>query len=191
MSSTAAPLTSLGKEISFADGSTARLRYSLGAMALLEQRHGSIDGLMKSFQAIGGTAEDGTPTGPAIGPLLEMIGAGLTGSGFTPHITERLVTVREETPDGRKTSRDTREITGVRYVRQSDRTELGHLLDFSALDHLVSALTAAFEEAFPTQGATLAAAAAPVVDVPSTFLGTNSSISGQSSSADQTTPSGP
>lgn len=189
----AAPLTSLGREITLADGTTARLRYGLGALALLEQRYGSIQGLMDTFQGLGGNGDTETLTTPAIGPLLEMIGAGLTGSGFVPHVTERITTVREETPDGRKTSRDVREVTGVRYVRASDRAELGQLLDFSGLDELMTALNGAFEEAFPTQGAAMATAGAPVTDVtlPETFHGTSSTISAPSPSGAPTTPSGP
>ncbi|PVE04663.1 hypothetical protein [Streptomyces scopuliridis] len=183
---TAAPLTSLGREITFADGTTARLRYSLGSIALLEQRHGGIDGVLSVFEKIDGQSG---MTGVIIGPMLELVGAGLTGSGgFVPHITERVTTVREETPDGRKTSRDVREITAVRYVRQKDRAELGDLLDFRDFEGLVDAMTAAFAEAFP-QGEAEAPAGAPVTEVtiPDTFRGTNSSTS-EPSPLDAPTP---
>ncbi|MER6103623.1 hypothetical protein ABT115_15195 [Streptomyces sp. NPDC001832] len=186
---TAAPLTALGREITFVDGTTGRLRYSLGALALLEQRHGGIDGILSVFEKIDGKGSG--LSGVVIGPMLELIGAGLTGSGgFVPHITERVVTVREETPDGRKTSRDVREVTAVRYVRQSDRRELGDLLDFNGFDQLVDAMTEAFAEAFP-QGEE-EAPAGPVIDVelPDTFRGTSSTTSAPSPSDAPTTPSG-
>ncbi|MEU0157932.1 hypothetical protein ABZ154_03565 [Streptomyces sp. NPDC006261] len=183
-----APLTSLGRTVTFTDGTTAQLRYSLGALALLEQRHGGIDGVLKTFEGIDG--KDGL-SGVIIGPMLELIGAGLTGSGgFVPHFTERVSTVREETPDGRKTSRDVREVTAVRYVRASDRRELGDLLDFNTFDQLTDAMTAAFAEAFP-QGEE-AAPAGPYTDVtlPETFRGTSSTTSAPSASAAPMTPSG-
>lgn len=185
---TAAPLTSLGREITFVDGSTARIRYSLGAMALLEQRHGGIDGILSVFEKVD---TKGGMSGVVIGPMLEIIGAGLTGSGgFVPHITERVSTVREETPDGRKTSRDVREVTAVRYVRQSDRAELGDLLDFSGFDDLVSAMTAAFEEAFPQGEAPAPAGAVTTVELPDTFRGTSSTTSAPSPSTAPTPLSG-
>ncbi|MFC9752981.1 hypothetical protein [Streptomyces sp. NPDC056921] len=186
---TAAPLTALGRQITFVDGTTARLRYSLGALALLEQRHGGIDAILGVFEKIDGK---GGLSGVVIGPMLELIGAGLTGSGgFVPHITERVTTVREETPDGRKTSRDVREVTAVRYVRQSDRRELGDLLDFNGFDQLVDAMTAAFAEAFP-QGEAEAPAGAPVttVELPDAFRGTSSTTSAPSLSTAPTPLSG-
>ncbi|MGW6598504.1 hypothetical protein [Streptomyces sp. NPDC055036] len=187
---TAAPLTALGHEITFADGTTSRLRYSLGSIALLEQRHGGIDGILSVFEKVDGA---GSMSGIVIGPMLELIGAGLTGSGgFVPHITERVTTVREESPDGRKTSRDVREITAVRYVRQADRADLGDLLDFRDFDGLVDAMNSAFAEAFPQGEAE--APAGPTVDVPltvpDTFRGTSSTTSAPSPSAAPMTPSG-
>lgn len=187
---TAATLTSLGKEVRFADGTTANLRYSLGSLALLEQRYGGIDGIVGIFQNLDGKSMSGV----MIGPLLELIGAGLTGSGgFVPHFTEKVSTERTEHPDGRKTSRDVREVTAVRYVRARDRAELGDLLDFSDFEHLVDALGQAFEEAFPKGEAT--APPGPVTDVelptiPDTFLGTSSITSAPSPSDVQTSPSG-
>ncbi|MET8841446.1 hypothetical protein ABZW67_15300 [Streptomyces rubiginosohelvolus] len=184
-----APLTALGRTVEFADGTTAQLRYSLGALALLEQRHGGIDGVLKTFEGIDGTD---SLSGVVIGPMLELIGAGLTGSGgFVPHFTERVATVREETPDGRKTSKDVREVTAVRYVRASDRRELGDLLDLRNFDKLVEAMTGAFAEAFP-QGEAEAPAGAAVTDVtlPDTFRGTSSTTSAPSPSAAVTAPSG-
>lgn len=187
MSSTAAPLTSLGREITFADGTTGRLRYSLGAVALLERRFGSIDGILARFTAIDGAGM----SGEIVGPLIEMIGAGLTGSGgFVPHITERMTTVREETPDGRKTSKEVREVTGVRYVRQADRAELGDLLDFKDFDALVTAMTSAFEEAFPQGEAPAPVGAVETVTLPDTFRGTSSTTSAPSPSDAPTAPSG-
>ncbi|MEU3700989.1 hypothetical protein AB0E82_02050 [Streptomyces anulatus] len=183
-----APLTALGRTVTFADGTTAQLRYSLGALALLEQRHGGIDGVLRTFETIDGTD---SLSGVVIGPMLELIGAGLTGSGgFVPHFTERMTTVREETPDGKKTSRDVREVTAVRYVRASDRKELGDLLDLKGFDQLVEAMTGAFAEAFP-QGEE-AAPAGPITDVtlPDTFRGTSSTTSAPSPSDAQTQPSG-
>ncbi|MEV7895320.1 hypothetical protein [Streptomyces cyaneofuscatus] len=183
-----APLTGLGRTVQFTDGTTAQLRYSLGALALLEQRHGGIDGVLSVFEKIDGKGMSGV----IIGPMLELIGAGLTGSGgFVPHMTERVSTVREETPDGRKTSRDVREVTAVRYVRASDRRELGDLLDFSTFEQLTDAMTQAFAEAFP-QGEEEAPAGAVVTDValPDTFRGTSSITSAPSDSAAQMTPSG-
>ncbi|WP_228181348.1 hypothetical protein [Streptomyces anulatus] len=185
-----APLTALGRTLTFADGTTAQLRYSLGALALLEQRHGGIDGVLRTFEQIDGTD---SLSGVVIGPMLELIGAGLTGSGgFVPHFTERMTTVREETPDGKKTSRDVREVTAVRYVRASDRKELGDLLDLKGFDQLVEAMTQAFAEAFP-QGEE-AAPAGPITDVeltvPDTFRGTSSTTSAPSPSDVQTQPSG-
>ncbi|MYX16852.1 hypothetical protein GTY67_26245 [Streptomyces sp. SID8374] len=186
--SSPAPLTSLGRTVTFTDGTTAQLRYSLGALALLEQRHGGIDGVLSVFEQIDGK---GGMSGVIIGPMLELIGAGLTGSGgFVPHMTERVSTVREETPDGRKTSRDVREVTAVRYVRASDRRELGDLLDFSTFEQLTNAMTAAFAEAFPQGEAE--APTGPYTDValPDTFRGTSSTTSAPSPSAAQMTPSG-
>lgn len=187
---TAAPLTALGKEIAFADGSTARLRYSLGSIALLEERHGGIDGVLDVFGNMDGKT---ALSGVMIGPLIELIGAGLTGSGgFVQHITQRMTTVREETPDGRKTSRDVQEITGVRYVRQKDRAELGDLLDFKDFASLVETMAAAFAEAFPTGEAE--APAGPYTDheliVPDTFRGTSSTTSAPSPSDGLTSLSG-
>lgn len=187
--SSPAPLTSLGRTVQFTDGTTAQLRYSLGALALLEQRHGGIDGVLSVFEKIDGK---GGMSGVIIGPMLELIGAGLTGSGgFVPHMTERVSTVREETPDGRKTSRDVREVTAVRYVRATDRRELGDLLDFSTFEQLTDAMTAAFAEAFP-QGEEEAPAGAVVTDVtlPDTFRGTSSTTSAPSPSTALMTPSG-
>ncbi|MET9701678.1 hypothetical protein [Streptomyces griseus] len=184
-----APLTALGRTVEFADGTTAQLRYSLGALALLEQRHGGIDGVLRTFEEVDGTD---SLSGVVIGPMLELIGAGLTGSGgFVPHFTERVTPVREETPDGRKTTRDVREITAVRYVRASDRRELGDLLDLRNFDKLVEAMTGAFAEAFP-QGEEAAPAGATVTEVtlPDTFRGTSSTTSAPSPSAAQTQPSG-
>ncbi|MEE1738828.1 hypothetical protein PUR49_20280 [Streptomyces sp. BE147] len=185
---TAAPLTALGRTITFTDGTTAQLRFSLGSLALLEQRHGGIDGILGVFEKIDGK---GGLSGVIIGPMLELIGAGLTGSGgFVPHMTERVSTVREETPDGRKTSRDVREVTAVRYVRATDRRELGDLLDFANFDHLVEAMTAAFAEAFPQGEAPAPAGAVTTVEPPETFRGTSSITSAPSPSTAQTQPSG-
>ncbi|MFJ3590141.1 hypothetical protein ACIQUY_31975 [Streptomyces sp. NPDC090231] len=187
---TAAPLTALGKEVHFADGSTARVRYSLASLATLEDRYGSIDGILGAFGDI-----ESSSTGmdrPMIGSLLEILGAGLLGSGFVQHRTERTVTERTEHPDGRKTSRDVREVTGIRYVRQSDRQELGHLLDLAQLEPAIEALSEAFAEAFPQGEAP--APAGPITDVeltiPATFLGTSSTTSAPSPSAAPTPPSG-
>ncbi|MGQ4351988.1 hypothetical protein [Streptomyces drozdowiczii] len=172
MTSTAAPLTALGKEITFCDGTTARVRYSLASLATLEDRYGSIDGILGAF----GDIENSTGMDrPMIGSLLEILGAGLIGDGFVQHRTERTVTERTEHPDGRKTSRDVREVTGIRYVRQADRTELGHLLDLAQLDPAIAALSAAFEEAFPQgEGEAPAGPITDVVTVPATFLGATS-----------------
>jgi hypothetical protein len=182
-------LAALGREIHFADGTTARLRYSLGSLALLEQRHGGIDNVLKAFEALDGKGLSGV----VIGPMIELIGAGLTGSGgFVPHITERVTTVREETPDGRKTSRDVREVTAVRYVRQSDRAELGDLLDFTHFEDVITAMSQAFAEAFP-QGEAMAPSG-PYTDVPltvpNTFRGPSSTTSAPSPSAAATPLSG-
>ncbi|MFJ6319708.1 hypothetical protein ACIQJW_26860 [Streptomyces californicus] len=189
MTTSPAPLTALGRTVEFADGTTAQLRYSLGAIALLEQRYGGIDGVLNIFEKLDG----GGRSGVVIGPMLELIGAGLTGSGgFVPHMTERVSTVREETPDGRKTSRDVREVTAVRYVRASDRRELGDLLDFTHFEQLTEAMTLAFAEAFPQGEAE--APAGPYTDVeltvPDTFRGTSSTTSAPSPSDAPTKPSG-
>jgi hypothetical protein len=184
---TATPLTALGQEIRFADGTTGRLRFSLGSMALLEQRYGGLGGIIGMFENLDGEALNSV----IVGPLIEVIGAGLTGSGgFVPHVTERVTTVREETPDGRKTSRDVREVTAVRYVRQKDRAELGDLLDFRDINSLIDAFQAAFAEAFP-QGEGMAPAG-PYTDVtlPDTFRGTSSTTSAPSPSTAATPPSG-
>lgn len=177
---TAAPLTALGKEVSFSDGTTARVRYSLASLATLEDRYGSIDGILNAFGDITPGSSSGMDR-PMIGSLLEILGAGLLGSGFVQHRTERTVTERTEHPDGRKTSRDVREITGIRYVRQSDRMELGHLMDLAQLEPAIDALSAAFAEAFP-QGEEGAPAGAVVTDValPDTFRGTSSTTSAPS-----------
>ncbi|MGP3752207.1 hypothetical protein [Streptomyces sp. IBSNAI001] len=187
---TAAPLTSLGKEIAFSDGTTARVRYSLASLATLEDRYGSIDGILSAFGDI-----ENTGTGidrPMIGSLLEILGAGLLGAGFVQHRTERTVTERTEHADGRKTSRDVREVTGIRYVRQADRMELGHLLDLAQLEPAIDALSAAFAEAFPQGEAQ--APAGPITDVeltvPDTFRGTSSTTSAPSPSTAPMTPSG-
>lgn len=187
---TAAPLTALGKDVQFADGTQARVRYSLASLATLEERYGSIDGILGAF---GDISDTGTGMDrPMIGSLLEILGAGLLGSGFVQHRTERTVTERTEHPDGRKTARDVREITGIRYVRQADRMELGHLLDLAQLEPAIEALSAAFEEAFPTGGAT--APAGPITDleltVPATFRGASSTTSAPSPSAAPTQRSG-
>ncbi|MFJ4918144.1 hypothetical protein [Streptomyces sp. NPDC088726] len=185
---TAAPLTALGKEVRFADGSTARVRYSLASLATLEDRYGSIDGILGAF---GDISDTGTGMDrPMIGSLLEILGAGLLGSGFVQHRTERTVTERTEHPDGRKTSRDVREVTGTRYVRQSDRQELGHLLDLAQLEPAIGALSEAFAEAFPQGEAP--APAGPITDltIPDTFRGTSSTTSAPSPSAAPMTPSG-
>lgn len=186
---TAAPLTALGKPVTFADGTSAHVRYSLASLATLEERYGSIDGILSAFGDISDT------TGmdrPMIGSLLEILGAGLLGSGFVQHRTERTVTERTEHPDGRKTARDVREVTGIRYVRQADRQELGHLLDLAQLEPAIEALSAAFEEAFPQGGAP--APAGPITDVPltvpATFRGTSSTTSAPSPSAAPTSLSG-
>lgn len=187
---TAAPLTALGKDVTFSDGSTARVRYSLASLATLEERYGSVDGILGAFGDISGPG-----TGmdrPMIGSLLEILGAGLLGSGFVQHRTERTVTERTEHADGRKTSRDVREVTGIRYVRQSDRMELGHLLDLAQLEPAIDALSAAFAEAFPSGEAE--APAGPITDVeltvPDTFRGTSFSTSAPSPSTEATTTSG-
>jgi hypothetical protein len=182
-------LTALGKEITFADGTTARVRYDLASIAALEDRYGSIDGILAAFADID---QAGAASRPMIGTLLELLGTGLLGAGFVQHRTERTVTERTEHPDGRKTSRDIREITGVRYVRQKDRVELGHLLDFAQLEDAITALTDAFAEAFP-QGEALAPAG-PYTDVeltiPNTFRGPSSTTSAPSPSAAATPLSG-
>lgn len=190
MTTAAAPLTALGKAVQFSDGTSAHVRYDLASLATLEDRYGSIDGLLNAF---GDISDSGTGMDrPMIGSLLEILGAGLLGSGFVQHRTERTITERTEHPDGRKTSRDVREITGIRYVRQADRRELGHLLNLAQLTPAIEALSAAFEEAFPTGGAP--APAGPITDVeltiPATFLGTSSTTSAPSPSAEPTPLSG-
>ena len=185
---TAAPLTSLGKDITFADGTSARIRYSLASLATLEDRYGSIDGILKAFEDIDGSAA-GTGR-PMIGSLLEILGAGLLGSGFVQHRTERTVTERTEHADGRKTSRDVREVTGIRYVRQSDRMELGHLLDLAQLEPAIEALSAAFTEAFPQGEAQAPVGPITDVELPDTFRGTSSTTSAPSPSTAAMTPSG-
>ncbi|WP_327333719.1 hypothetical protein [Streptomyces anulatus] len=184
-----APLLARGRSVTFTDGTVAQLRYSLGALALLEQRHGGIDNVLLTFEKLDG---EGGLSGVIIGPMLELIGAGLTGSGgFVPHFTERVSTERTEHPDGRKTSKDVREVTAVRYVRATDRRELGDLLDLRDFDQLVEAMTQAFAEAFP-QGEEAAPAGAVVTDValPDTFRGTSSTTSAPSPSDAPMTPSG-
>jgi len=186
---TPAPLTARGRTVEFSDGSTATVRYSLASLATLEERYGSIDGILAAFGDI-----ESSSTGmdrPIMGSLLEILGAGLLGSGFVQHRTERTVTERTEHPDGRKTSRDVREVTGIRYVRQADRMELGHLLDLAQLEPAIDALSNAFAEAFP-QGEAPAPAGAVVTDVtlPDTFRGTSSTTSAPSPLAAQMTPSG-
>lgn len=73
-----APLLARGRSVTFTDGTVAQLRYSLGALALLEQRHGGIDNVLLTFEKLDG---EGGLSGVIIGPMLELIGAGLTGSG--------------------------------------------------------------------------------------------------------------
>jgi len=183
-----APLTARGRTVEFADGTTATVRYSLASLATLEERYGSIDGILTAFGDI-----ESSSTGmdrPIMGSLLEILGAGLLGSGFVQHRTERTVTERTEHPDGRKTSRDVREVTGIRYVRQADRVELGHLLDLAQLEPAIDALSNAFAEAFPQGEAQ--APVGPITDVtlPDTFRGTSSITSAPSPSAAPMTPSG-
>ncbi|MEV6081108.1 hypothetical protein AB0L80_39360 [Streptomyces sp. NPDC052069] len=182
-----APLTARGRDIDFSDGTSATVRYSLASLATLEERYGSIDGILGAFGDI--TPGSGMDR-PMIGSLLEILGAGLLDSGFVQHRTERTVTERTEHPDGRKTSRDVREITGIRYVRQADRRELGHLMDLRQLEPAIDALNAAFEEAFPQGEAEAAGAAVTDVTLPETFRGTSSTTSEPSPSTAQMQPSG-
>lgn len=163
-------LAALGRTVTFVDGSTAQLRYSMRALILLESRFGSMAGLQSAL----GDIEQ--MDGPMLGPLLDIIGAGLCDAGFVPHVRERVVSVRTTTPDGKTVTRDEREVTSVTYVRQSDRVELGTLLDPASVEALSELMGEALAEAMPAgeaQAPTLGAAPT----VPESFRGPTSTTS--------------
>lgn len=176
-------LAALGRTVTFVDGSTAQLRYSMRALILLESRFGSMAGLQ---DALGDIEQMDRPM---LAPLLDIIGAGLCDAGFVPHVRERVVTVRTTTPDGRTVARDEREVTSVTYVRQSDRVELGTLLDPASVEALSELMGAALAEAMPAGEAPAPTlGAAPVM--PESFRGPTSTTSPLSPSVAMTLASG-
>ncbi len=132
-----------GRMIPLSDGTTAHLRYSLRSLALLESRFGSMTGLTDALSDV----ETGDK--PVLASILDIVGAGLIGSGWVPHARERIVPTRTTYPDGRVVARDERETVDVTYVRQADKRELGDLLEMRDLEKVAALMGEALAEAMP------------------------------------------
>lgn len=180
-------LAALGHEVRLLDDSRPRIRYSLRSMHLLEQRFGSLAAAIEAFEALDG--EDAM-RGPAVGTILDVLGAGLVDSGFVPHTRERVVPVRTTYPDGRVEQVERREVAAITYVRQRDRVELGSLFDFGTVTLAMDAIARAFAEAMPTVGEAQAPAAIPMPGPMVDSLGRPFTTSAPSSSAAPTPSSG-
>lgn len=138
-----------GGTVNLTDGTSASLRYSFRALALLEARFGSVGAVQSAI--------DSTGAGAAFGPLAQIIGAGLVGpGGFEPHIREHVDT------------KGNRTVTDIVYRRRTDGANLEDLLDPGRLGEYTNAFTAALSKALESRGND---AAPPTVETVTPGLG--------------------
>ena len=122
-----------GPSIDLTDGTTVQLRYSMRAIALLEKRYGSINGVQ--------TAVDTTGNGAAFGPIIELVGAGCLGpGGFQPIAREH------------QDANGNRHVTELTYRRSADGVDLADLLYPGYLAKYVEAFNTAFGVALRSLG---------------------------------------
>ncbi|MBL1107350.1 hypothetical protein JK361_22550 [Streptomyces sp. 5-8] len=123
-----------GGTIPLSDGTEITLRYSMRAIALLEQRYGSINAVQGAI--------DTTGHGAAFGPIIQLVGSGCLGpGGFEPHYREH------------QDAKGERRITGdVTFRRRTDGADLADLLLPSKLHDYVGAFNSAFSKALEGLG---------------------------------------
>lgn len=114
-----------GPSISLTDKTTVQLRYAMRAIALLERRYGSLNGVQNAVDTTGG--------GAAFGPIVELVGAGCLGPGGFQAI------VREHQDASGK-----RHPTEITYRRSSDGADLADLMHPGLLNEYVDAFNDAF-----------------------------------------------
>lgn len=86
----AAVIRALGTEITFLDGSTARLRYDFDALAELEKEFGSLEGVSKAIDGVFGD-EPEKLSGPTFTLVRKLMAIGLMGEELSPRELNQLL----------------------------------------------------------------------------------------------------